>query len=259
MQGCVKLVLRGRLLKGLTRITILVIANVLALLIAVWAVWECRFSFKSRWDAPRTMALVFFAFGVAVDSPWRVFSEVSFAGRYYVLTVVGHICYLIAGALGNKFIYLRLLLDPAIGLFMRARIVPMVLIASTIMLVSFAASPSTSSVTADQLYLVRPDALLTVYWLTYYAMLIALFLMAMVGVNKLRTDPRSVMLNLLMASLALATVSSVASAWGILDGRNESTRLVAWPVAYAAISAGAVAVVVAWRHRVQSMLRPPRD
>ena len=243
----------------LTRMKILVIANVVVLLIAVWAVWECRASFRSRWDAPRTMALVFFGLGVALDSPWRAFSEVQapVLGRYYFLTVMGHICYLIAGALGNKFIYLRLLPDTAIGPFMRSRIVPMILGAATVMLVSFTASSATVSLTADQLYLVHPDGWLILYWLTYFAALIALFVIAMFGVNRLRTDPRSVMLSLLLAALALAALSCVAGAWGVLFDRSESTRLVAWPIAYAAIAGGAVAVVVAWRHRVDAMLRPP--
>lgn len=238
---------------------ILVLANVAVLLIAVWAVWECRASFRSRWDAPRTLALVFFGFGVALDSPWRAFSEVSMAGRFYVLTLIGHICYLTAGALGNKFIYLRLLPDAAIGPFMRTRIVPMILVAATIMVVAFAVSPSTSVLTADQLYLVHADGWLTLYWLTYYAALTSLFLVGVYGVDRLRTDPRSVMLNLLLVSLVLAALSCIASAWGIVDGRNEQTRLVAWPVAYLAIGAGSVAVVYAWRHRVKLMLQPPAE
>lgn len=126
-------------------------------------------------------------------------------------------------------------------------------------MVLFVASPVTSTLTADQLYLIRPDRWLTVYWITYYATMTALFVIGLFGVNRLRTDPRSVMLNLLMASLALAALPCVASALGVLNGRNESTRLVAWSIAYAAIGAGSVAVVVAWRHRVQSMLRPPVD
>jgi hypothetical protein len=237
---------------------ILLIANVAALLIAVWAVWECRHSFRSRWDSPRTMALMFFGIGVALDSPWRAFSEVQspLAGRYYFLTLIGHICYLVAGALGDKFIYLRLLPDSAIGPFMRTRILPLILLAATVMVVSFAASPVTAALTADQLYLLRPDGWLTVYWLTYYATMTAVLVIAMYGVNKLRTDPRSVMLNLLLAALVLAALSCVASAWGVLGGRSESIRLLAWPIAYVAISAGAVAVVVAWRHRADSMLRP---
>lgn len=235
---------------------LLVIANIVALLIAVWAVWECRLSFRSRWDAPRTWALVFFTLGVALDSPWRAFTEISIAGRYYGMTVLGHICYLIAGALGNKFIYLRLLPDESIGPFMRRRIVPIVLVAVAIMLCAFAASPMTRSLTADQLYLVPLDGWLTVYWVTYFGTLTGLFLFGIYGVNRLRADPRSVMLNLLLVSLTLAAVSCVAGAWGVLVHRNEGMRLVAWPIAYAAITAGAIAVVFAWRHRIDSMLKP---
>lgn len=237
---------------------ILAIANVVVLLIAVWAVWQCRFSFRSHWDAPRTVALVFFALGVALDSPWRAFSEVSLAGRYYTLTVIGHICYLIAGALGNKFIYIRLLPDTAIGPFMRTRIFPLILGAALVMVFSFGASPLTATMTADQLYLVRADGWLTVYWITYNTTLTVLFALGFYGVNRLRTDPRAVMLNLLLASLALAALSCVAGIWGVLAGLNEDVRLFAWPIAYAAIGTGSIAVVVSWRHRVKSMFNPHR-
>lgn len=237
--------------------TYLLIANVAALAVAVWAIWACRHSFRSRWDAPRTWALVFFALGAALDSPWRAFSEVSVGGHHYVLTVIGHLCYLIAAGLGDTFIYLRLLPDPVVRGFVRRLIVPIIVVAGSVMVIAFAASPATASLSAPLLYLVRVDGWLTVYWLTYFGAVIALFGIGIFGVHRLRPDPRSVMLNLLQVALILAVVSAIASAWGILSGTNETTRLVAWPIVYVAISAGALAVVHAWRHRVRSMLRPP--
>lgn len=241
---------------------ILLITNIAAILVAAWAAWECRLTtFRSRWDSPKTTALLLFLVAAVLDSPWRAFSEASFAltGRYYFLTVLGHICYLTAAASGVKYIYLRLLPDAAIGPFVRRRMVPAIVVAVIVMVVSFSASPLTASLTTDHLYLIHPDGWLGLYWLAFYGTLLAMLATAMYGLNRLRTDPRSVMLNLLLTSLALGALSIVASAWGLLSGQNESMRLMAWPLTYAAIAVGSVAVVIAWRHRVWSMLRPPDD
>lgn len=241
---------------------ILIIANIVAVLVAAWAAWECRLTtFQSRWDSPKTAALILFALAAVLDSPWRTFSEVSFplTGRYYVLTVVGHVCYLTACASGVKYIYPRLLPDAAIGPFVRRRLVPSVALAAAVMVIAFAASPLTASLTADHLYLIHPDGWLRLYWLTFYGTLTTILIVALYGVNRLRTDPRSVMLNLLMTSLGLGVLSVVVSALGLLTGNAESMRLIAWPITYAAIAVGAVAVVIAWRHRVWAMLRPTTD
>lgn len=241
---------------------ILVIANIVAVLVAAWAAWELRLTtFRSRWDSPKTMALILFALAAVLDSPWRLMSEASFSltGRFYFLSVIGHICYLAACASGVKYIYLRLLPDAAIGPFVRRRLIPAVAGASAVMVVAFVASPLTSSLTADHLYLVRPGGWLKLYWLTFYGTLITILLVAMYGLHRLRADPRSVMLNLLQASLALGTLSAALSAVGLFTGHNETARLYAWPLTYAAIAVGAVAVVIAWRHRVWSMLRPRDD
>lgn len=238
---------------------ILIIANIAAIVVAAWAVWEFRLTtLQSRWDAPKSTALVLFALGALLDSPWRAVSEASFewTGRFYFFTVLGHICYLTACASGVKYIYLRLLPDAAIGRFVRRRMVPAVVLATAVMVVSFSLSPATASLSADHLYLVRLDGWLAVYWFTFYATLLAILITAMFGVHRLRSDPRSVMLNLLMTSLGLGALSVVASALGLLTDHAESVRLYAWPITYAAIAVGAVAVVIAWRHRVWSMLRP---
>jgi hypothetical protein len=65
-----------------------------------------------------------------------------------------------------------------------------------------------------------------------------------------------VQLNLLLTSLGLGALSAVISLVGLLSGHGESVRLFAWPLAYAAVAVGAVAVVLSWRHRVWTMLQP---
>lgn len=237
---------------------IIAVANILAVVTAVWAVWECRLSFRSRWDAPKTSAIILFGLGAALDSPWPAVAAASHPlfGRYFFFTVIGHICYLAGSAFGIRFLYSRLLPDSEIGPFMRMRLAPVVVLSAVVMVVAFFSSPLTASITADYLYLVHPDEWLTVYWLTYYSALAVLLLVAIYGVNRLRTDPRSVMLNLLLAALALGVLSCVASGVGVATGQNGGIPLVAWPVAYVAIAAGSVAVALAWRHRVRQMVRP---
>lgn len=240
---------------------ILVIANIVAVLVAAWAAWEFHLTtHRSGWDSPKTAALVFFALGALLDSPWQALSESSFSmtGRYYFFTVVGHICYLVAAASGVKYIYLRLLPDEVVIRLARTRMTPLLIVAIITMVVCFVASPRTSSLTAEHLYLVRADGWLLLYWMTFYVALVSLLLLAIYGVNRLRTDPRSVMLNLLMVSLGLGALSCIVSGLGIATGHTETTRLVGWPIAYAAIAVGSVAVVLAWRHRVWAMLRPRR-
>lgn len=237
---------------------ILIIANLVAVLVAAWATWELRLTtFRSRWDSPKTTALILFILAAVLDSPWRMMSEasVSLTGRFYFFAVIGHVCYLAACASGLKYIYLRLLPDAAVGPFVRRRLVPAVFLAAAIMVVAFSASPLTSSLSADHLYLVRPDGWLKLYWLTYYGTLTTILAFGMYGLNRLRADPRSVMLNLLLTSLALGASSAVVSGVGLLSGNAQSVRLFAWPLAYAAIAVGAVALVLSWRHRVWAMLQ----
>lgn len=242
-----------------TTMKILAVANAVAVLVACWAAWELRLTtFASRWDSPKTAALLLFVLAAVLDSPWRLMSEASYSltGRFFFFTVVGHVCYLAACASGLKYIYLRLLPDAAIGPLVRKRLVPAVAGAAAAMVIAFTASSRTASLSADHLFLVRPDGWLRLYWLTFYATLTTILLVAMYGLNRLRADPRSVMLKLLLTSLALGALSAVISGWGVLAGHAESVRLFAWPIAYSAIAVGAVAVVLSWRHRVWTMLRP---
>lgn len=246
--------------------TILAIANVVAAFaaasVAAWALWEMRVtSFRSRWDFPKTTSLILFAVAAVLDSPWRVLSEQSFAltGRSYFFAAVGHCCYLAGGAAGLKYVYLRLLPDEAIGPLMRRRLVPLVMIAVAIMAVSFSATPLTVSLSADHLYLVRPDGWLMVYWITFYGALTAMLLAGMYGLNRMRSDPRSVKLEWLLTALGMGVLSAVLSLVGLAVGHLDSVRLFAGPLAYAAIAVGAVAVVLSWRHRLSSMMRPDDD
>jgi hypothetical protein len=237
---------------------ILAVANVLAVAVAAWAVWECRASFGSRWDASRTAGIVFFGAGAALDSPFRAMSEASFTlvERYYASTVLGHICYLIGSMNGIKFIYLRLLPDEQVQRFIGRVIAPVIAVASAVMVGAFFASPLTSTLTAGYLYSVPADGWLTLYWLTYFATGLALLLVAACGVNRLRSDPRSVMLNLLLTALLMGSLAVTASAVVLLEGHNTGTRNWVWPIGYAAIVAGSVAVVLAWRRRVRTMFDP---
>ena len=239
-----------------------VVAAFAAAAVAVWAAWEMRVSFfQSRWDSPKTTALVLFAVAAVLDSPWRLLSEQSLplAGRYYFLAAVGHLCYLAACAAGLKYIYLRLLPDEATGLLMRRRIVPLVMIAVAILAVSFSATPLTASLSADHLYLVRPDGWLTIYWFTFYGALTLMLLAGMYGLNRLRADPRSVKLGLLLTALAMGVLASVLRMVGLVIGYPESVGVYAWSLGHGAIAVGAVAVVQSWRHRLSAMMRPDGD
>lgn len=240
---------------------ILAVSYALAVLVAGWAVWVCRLSFQSPWNSPKAITLALFGLGAALDSPWRAFAAASFplTGKYYVLTVIGHICYLGACVFGIKQIYLRLLSDEAIGPFMKKRMAPVISCAAIVMVVFFAASPATSSLTADYFYRVRPDGWLIVYWLVYYGTLTALLCVAMYGTHQLRRDPRSVMVDLLMVALALGALSSVVSAVGMVTGRNTGMPTLAWAAAYAGIAVGSAAAAFAWRRRMRNLLPRSAD
>lgn len=241
--------------------TALYLANVLVLVVVAWALWERRLAFQSKWDAPITWGILLFGMGAALDSPWPGISAASYplTHKYYLLMALGHICYLSGAAMGIKSIYLRLVPDDAIGPFMTRRILPAVAIASAVMLTSLVASPISSSMPEQHLYLVGPDGWLTLYWLAFLGTLTGLEIVSIFGLLRLRTDPRSVMLNLLIASQVVGTLACLAIGFGVLNNRDDIARTLVWPFAYAGIIGGAIAAVVAWRHRVVGLTTAPRD
>ena len=112
----------------------------------------------------------------------------------------------------------------------------------------------------DHLYLVTPDGWVKVYWLTHFATATLLGVVAVYGVYLLRPDPRAVLLNVVMAALAVGAVSGgVVVGWGVINGRIETSRLVAWLLTYAAFAVTAVVSAVQWRRRVQAMHEPRAD
>lgn len=235
----------------------LYLANVAVVVIAAWAIWERRLTFQSQSDSPITYGILLFGLGAALDSPWPGVAAASYplTGKYYLLMALGHICYLSGAAMGIKATYLRLVPDDAIGPFMRTRIAPLIAVAAILMAGCLVASPVTSTMPAAHLYLVKPDTWLSVYWIIFLGTFIVLELISMFGVNRLRSDPRSVMVNLLLASQFVGTLAILFIAFGILTNRSEIPRILVWPFAYAGIIGGAIAAVVSWRHRVASMFR----
>lgn len=234
----------------------LVAANILAVLTAAWAVWECRLNFFSRYDSARTITLLLFCVGSVLDSPLRAMAEASqnLVGRYYFFTVVGHLCWLTACVTGNKFVYVRLLPDSVFGRLMRTRVMPALVVVGTVMVMAYFASPRPETLSADYLYLVPPDGWLKIYWFCYFTSLTALLLLAAYGAYLLKRDPRSVKLNLLITALLLGAASSVTSGLGMATDRSAATPLWVWGLADAAIVCGSIAVTLAWRERLKGMI-----
>ena len=238
--------------------TSIYLANVLAVLVAAWAVWERRLAFRSRWDAPITWGIGLFGVGAALDSPWPDMAAASYpwTGKYFLLNTLGQICYLMGAAMGTKTIFLRLLSDDAIGPFMRRRIYPGIAAVATVMLTCLVASPVSSAMSAAHLYLMKPDGWLTVYWVDFLGGMMAMGVVSIYGLVSLRADPRSVMLNLLIASEVLGLFAIAAIGFGVLTDNDEIVRVLVWPCAYAGIIGGAMAAVYAWRHRIAMLTTP---
>lgn len=182
-----------------------------------------------------------------MDSPWPGVARASFplTGKYYLLMCFGHLCYLLP--------------DTAVRQFMRRTIAPMIGIAGAVMLTCLVMSPITSTMPADHLYLVRPDTWLTVYWVAFLGTLFVLELISLFGGNRLRSDPRSVMVKLLMGSQAVGSLAIVLIGFGVVSGRTEIPRFLVWPFAYAGIVGGAIFAVISWRHRKAGMFTPIQD
>lgn len=241
-------------------LTVLRIAGPAVLVISAWAVWQRRATFGSRFDAAWTVAIVLFGVGAALDAPWPEIAAASYAptGKYYVLNVVGHLCYLAGGAFVVRGIYLRLLPDAATTSFMRRWIVPSVVAAAVVMVSSFAMSSVPSTLPAQHLYLVVPDRWMTVYFVAHFGTATALGAVAGYGVFWLLRDPRAVLLNVVLAALTAAAVSGgLMVGWSVITGRFETLRLVTWLLTYAAFAVASVTAALQWRHRIRALLQPP--
>lgn len=236
----------------------LYLANVVVLVVAAWAVWERRLTFRSRWDAPITHGIVLYGLGAALDSPWPAVAAASFAwsGKYYLLTGLGHICYL-CGSVGIRSIYLRLLPDNAIDRFTRRFIMIPIAAAAAVMLACLIASPVTSTMPQPNLYLVPPDGYLRMYWVTFLGTLTGLAMVSLYGLARLRLDVRSVMINLLIGSQALGMLACLSIGFAVLTDRVQISGFLVWPFVYAGIVGGAVAAVAAWRHRLLVLIGDP--
>lgn len=236
----------------------LYLANVVVLVVAGWALWERRHSIHSRADAPITIGIALFALGAALDSPWPGVAAASYSltGKFYLLMALGHISYIVGAGIGIKASFIRLMPDEYIGPFMRARVVPVVVIASTIMLVCITRSPLTSVMSVDHLYFAKPDLWLSGYWVAFIGALIALEGVSIYGGLHLRSDPRSVSVNFLITSQVVGIIGIMAIGFALVSGRWDTVRILVWPLAYAAIIGGAIAAVISWRHRISSMFTP---
>lgn len=233
------------------------LANALTGLIASWAVWVRRDSFGSRWDGPMTVGILLYAVAALLDSPWTAVAEASYplTGKYYLIPALGHIAYLFGTAAGIRSVYVRLVPDDYIGLFMRSRIMPVVYIAAVVMAVCVLASPATSTLSADYLYGLPLDGWLTTYVTTFFLTMTALMALTVFGVFQLRKPPAVAALPLL-GGAAVGCLAELVFLAGILSGRSELVLRVAWPMAYIAIIVGSVACASSWGHRKSELTRP---
>lgn len=237
------------------------IASLVVLLVAVWSVWQRRLTFPSRFDVGTTAAIGLFGLGAVLDAPWGVCATASYPliGRYYGLMVLGHICYTFGAAASSASVYVRLLPDRAFGPFMRTRVFPVALVASTVMVVCFLASSVPLTRTVEHLYLASPDLALSLYWFANFGGAVVLGGFVTYGLFLLRDDPRAVMANLMLASALVATLAcGLVVAWGIVTGSILELRLFAWLGVYLGFVGYAVAAALQWRHRVRKMSRPPQ-
>ena len=231
-------------------------ANIFLLAFVAWVIWERRLSFGSPFDSPITIGTVLFGAGVGLTSPWPVVAGVPFpfTGKYFVLIVIGQYCFLAATAFGIKAVYLRLLSDEAMGRFMRRRIAPLVAVASVALVICFVASSLTLTKPVDRPSFAPVNGWLAVSWIVYFGILAVLGLILSYGVARLRKDPRSVMLRILLLSLVPASLSAVVIGYALVSSARVNVWIVAWLINYVAFIGTAIAFVMQWRRRVQALL-----
>jgi len=231
-------------------------ANLFLLVCVVVVVRGRRLTFGSRFDSPITIGTVLFGAGVGLTSPWPVVAGVPFpfTGKYFVLIVVGQFCFLAATGFGIKAVYLRLLTDEAINLFMRRRIAPLIAIAGATLVICFAASSLTLSGQVDGPSFASLAGWLAVSWLVYFGILAMLGLILSYGVARLRRDPRPAMLRILLLSLVPASLSAVFIGYALVSSGHASVWTAAWLINYVAFFGTAIAFGMQWRRRVQALL-----
>ena len=232
------------------------VANVFLLVCVVWVVWERRLTFGSRFDSPVTVGTVLFGVGVGLTSPWPVVAGVPFpfTGKYFVLIVIGQFFLLAATVFGIKAVYLRLLADEAMNRFMTRRIAPLTAVASVALIFCFVASSLTLTRPVDRPRFAPLDGWLAVSWLGYFGILAVLGLILSYGVARLRRDPRSVMLRILLLSMVPASLSAVVIGYALVSSGQVKVWIVAWLINYAAFFGIAIAFVTQWRRRVRALL-----
>lgn len=238
-------------------LSVLRIAGPAVLAVCLWSVWVRRDTFGSRLDSTGTLATVLFGVGAALDAPWWATAEAlsSQTGKFYMLKLFASLCYITGAGLTVAVIYRRLLPDDAIGPFLRKWIGPWVIGAGAVMVVCFTASDVTSRLSAVHLYLVAPDGWMTVYWLAHFGTTTLLGAVASYGVFHLRRDPRSVLLNVGLASLLTAALfGGVVVGYAVITGRLRALLLVGWLLTYAAFAAAAVGSALQWRWRIRRLL-----
>ena len=235
------------------------LANLLLTAFVAWVVWERRLTFGSPFDAPITIGTVLFGAGVVLTSPWPVVAGVPFpfTGKYFVLIVVGQFCFLAATGFGIKAVYMRLLSDEATDAFMRRRIAPLIVVASVALVICFIASSLTMTRPVDRPSFAALDGWLAASWIVYFGTLAVLGLILSYGVARLRRDPRSVMLRILLPSLVIASLSAVVIGYALVSRGNVNVWVAVWLINYAAFVGTAMAFMMQWRRRVRALLPRP--
>ena len=239
--------------------TALRVFNAVAVAVALWALWVRRDTIGSRWDGAITAGLALYGLGSALESPWPEVSAASepLTGKYYLLPVLGNICYLSGTAVGLKSFYVRLLPDAEIGRFMRTWILPLVAVPAAVMLLCALASPRTSAMPADSLYGVPLDGWLRVYFVTYFVSVTMLLWAAVFGGFRLRGGPNAGAVGPLMV---IAFIGSLACLWhlaAILSGRDQHAAALFG--GYLATTLTALACGISWRRRVEALTEPRKD
>jgi len=241
--------------------TVLQTCSALAVLTSGWAVWVRRLSFGSRWDRPLTAGVALYCVASALDGPWPAIAAASFplTGKYYLLNTAGHICFLAGTAAGAKAVCLRLLTDDDLDRLMKTRVLPIVGIATIIMLICILATPMTATMPADYLYGVPLDGWLRVYFATFFLTLTAILWLALFGGWRLSGQaPRAEPALPLLATTSTGSLACLSFLGLLLTGRSELIPTV-WPVAYLATTAASLTCAFAWRHRMAQLMRPAKD